>query len=317
MGLKKPNSEKLRATISGMLDNPEVGLSQNQMAKQIGISAASLGNWRKGRKGSYAEIEAKIERWIGSYNAGENFASALPPEPEWVETPTAQRIFQTLETAQFIRGLTMAYGAAGAGKTKTCEQYVATQPNVWMVTPTKLTATARAVMLLLCDSLGITDHGAGGLGIKKSILGKVRGTAGLIIVDEGQQLTIGALDELRQVQEQAGIGLCLVGNEPLYTQMTGGHRQPQFAQLFSRIAMRTHIEGTSGDDVATMCAALGITDKDAVQYLTRIGTLPGGLRGVAKTVQLAQLAAAGSTGKLNKNLIARAWRKLTGTGGAE
>ncbi|MDD3276972.1 MAG: hypothetical protein PHP93_07990, partial [Kiritimatiellales bacterium] len=107
------------------------------------------------------------------------------------------------------------------------------------------------------------------------------------------------------------IGMALVGNEPLYTQMTGGFRTPKFAQIFSRITQLTHIEGTQADDVTALCGALGIVDPEAVEYLSRIGTLPGGLRGVAKTVQLAQLAAAGNGGELNKAVLARAWRKLT------
>jgi hypothetical protein len=316
MGTKSERRKELREIISTMLNSSAVDLSQNEMSKRIGISPAALSTWLQGKyKGSDTEIERKIERWLESYNAGEEYTRELPPEPEWIETPTARRIFQTLETGQFLKSLVMAYGAAGAGKTKTCEYYAATRPNVWLFTPTKATASARGLLMLICDKLGISDPGSGNYAIQKAIMRKVAGTNGLIIIDEAQQITLGALDLMRQMQEQAGVGMALVGNEPLYTQMTGGFRGPKFAQLFSRIAQRTHIEGTQSDDVETLAAALGITDRDAVAYLVRIGTLPGGLRGVAKTLQLAQLAAAGSGGELNKAIIARAWRKLTNTEG--
>jgi DNA transposition AAA+ family ATPase len=312
MGTKAERRTELRENISGMLKNSAVDLSQTEMAKRIGVSAAALNQWLQGKyKGSNESIEDKIERWLESYGAGHEYSRELPPEPEWVETPTARRVFQTLETGQFLRSLVVVYGAAGAGKTKTCELFQQTKPNVWLFTPTKATSSARGLLLLICDQLGIHDPGSGNYAIQKAIMKKVAGTNGLIIIDEAQQLMLGALDLMRQIQEQSDIGLALVGNEPLYTQMTGGFRTPKFAQIFSRITQRTHIEGTLAADVESMCAALGIADSDAVGYLARIGTLPGGLRGVAKTVQLAQLAAAGNGGEINKAALARAWRKLT------
>jgi DNA transposition AAA+ family ATPase len=136
-------------------------------------------------------------------------------------------------------------------------------------------------------------------------------SGGVVIIDEAQQLNFGALDLLRQIQEQAGVGMVWSGNEPLYTQMTGGARGPKFAQIFSRIAQRTHIELTQADDVDLVAGAMGVTDKASVDYLRQIGVLPGGLRGVVKTLQLASMAAAGSGKALDRDLIARAWRKLT------
>jgi DNA transposition AAA+ family ATPase len=312
MGNKADRRKELMEIISGMLNNGAVDLSQAEMSKRIGVSPAALNQWLQGKyKGSNTAIEEKIERWLESYNAGQEYTSELPPEPEWVETPTARRVFQTLETGQFLKSLVVVYGAAGAGKTKTCELYSETKPNIWLITPTKATASARGLLMLICDELGIHDQGSGNYAVQKAFMKKVANTNGLIIIDEAQQLTLGALDLMRQIQEQADIGMALVGNEPLYTQMTGGFRTPKFAQIFSRITQLTHIEGTQTDDVTALCGALGIIDPEAVEYLSRIGTLSGGLRRVAKTVQLAQLAAAGNGGELNKAVLARAWRKLT------
>ncbi len=309
---KAERRDELRETVGGMLKDSVVGLSQAGMAKQIGTSPAALNQWLQGKyKGRDSAIEEKIERWLASYNAGQEYTRELPPEPGWVETPTARRIFQTLEMGQFLKSLVVVYGAAGAGKTKTCEHYASEHPNVWMVTPTKATASARAVLMLLSDKLNISNPGTGCYAIQKKVMETVRGTAGQIIIDEANQISLGALDLLRQICEQSEISLALVGNEPLYTQMTGGFRAPKFAQIFSRISSLTHIKETLTEDVSALCAAFGISDAAAVGYLAQIGTLPGGLRGVVKTVQMAQLASAESGGALNKTILARAWRKLT------
>jgi DNA transposition AAA+ family ATPase len=313
MGNKADRQNELRELIGGMLKNSAVDLSQTGMAKRIGVSCAALNQWLQGKyKGSNEAIEEKLERWLESYSAGQEYTSELPPKPGWVETPTARRIFQTLEMGQFLKELVIAYGAPGTGKTMTSEHYAVTKPNVWLVTPTKASASVRGILMLMCDKLGISDPGSGNYIIQKEIMKKISGTNGLLIIDEAQQLTVSALDLLRQIHEQAGgVGLALVGNEPLYNQMTGGFRLQKFAQLFRRIAQRTHIEGTLAEDVAAMCEAIGITDDDAVEYLSRIGTLPGGLGGIATTIQMAQLASAGSGIELNKAVLARAWRKLT------
>jgi len=315
MGMKSERRKELREIINGMLDNPVVGLSQNEMAGQMGMNSSILSQWRHGKyTGSNEEAENKIERWLAGYNAGEAYAAELPPDPEWVETPTARRVWNSIEMAHRLKSLVVVYGAAGAGKSKTCEHYRAERSNVWMFTPTKATCSARGMLMLMCDVLGLKDPGSGNYAVQKAILKKLSRSAGVLIIDEAQQLALGALDLLRQIQEQAGVGMVWCGNEPLYTQMTGGFRGPKFAQIFSRIAQRTHIEINEADDVNPVAAAMGVTDAESIKYLREIGVLPGGLRGVVKTLQLARMAAAGAGNELNRALIARAWRKLTNDG---
>ncbi len=306
--------KKLRTTINDMLANPAVDLSQNEMAKLIGCSTSALSTWRAGKyKGSNVELEKKIQMWLDSYSAGKKYATDLPADPDWQETPTAQRVWNAIEMAHLLKSLVVVYGAAGSGKTKTCRHYQGQRSNVLMITATKSSSTGRCMMELLCDALKVSDPGCGAYAVEKAVKRKLRGGNYLVIVDEAQQLTIGALEQLRQLQDDLDVGMVWAGNEPLYTQMTGGFRAPKFAQIFSRIAQRTHIEVTTADDVDPVAAAMGVTDADAVKYLREIGILPGGLRGVVKTLQLAGMAAAGSGQPLSKQMIARAWRKLTGS----
>jgi DNA transposition AAA+ family ATPase len=312
MGMKAEERKHLREQIGAMLKSGAVGLSQNEMAVKIGISATALSQWLKGKyPGSNTELETKIERWIETYNAGEEYADELPPEPEWVKTPTASRVYNAIEMAHRLKSLVCVYGAAGSGKTKTCLHYQTQRSNVWMFTPTKATSSVRGILTMMCSKMAIRNPGSGNYAMQEAIMRKMASSGGVVIIDEAQQLNFGALDLLRQIQEQAGIGMVWCGNEPLYTQMTGGARGPKFAQIFSRLAQRTHIETTREEDVDLVASAMGITEQASLAYLRQIGVLPGGLRGVVKTIQLASMAAVGSGKELNRDLIARAWRKLT------
>ncbi|MFB9086111.1 AAA family ATPase [Erwinia tracheiphila] len=87
---------------------------------------------------------------------------------------------------------------------------------------------------------------AGQLG--RAIRRKLRGTQGLLIIDEADHLDYPVLEELRILQEETGIGLALVGNHQVYARLTGGSsRSVDFARLFSRIAKKSgHPEDKNG-----------------------------------------------------------------------
>jgi DNA transposition AAA+ family ATPase len=312
MGQKSERRDELRKIISSMLENPVVGLSQNTLADKIGISSSALSQWRRGEyKGSNAEVETKIERFLESYNAGKEYAIELPPDPEWIETPTAIRVWNSIEMAHIMKCLAVVYGAAGSGKTKTLRHYQSQRSNVYLLTAVKAACSVRGLLQEICDVLMISDAGKGNYDLHKKIVKKLSRSGGVFLVDEGQQLTPGALDTLRQIQDEAKIGMVWCGNEPLYTQLTGGFRAPKFAQIFSRILQRTYIESSSDEDVAPIATAMGVTDKASLDYLRQIGVLPGGLRGVVKTIQRAQMAASETGKEIDREMISRAWRTLT------
>lgn len=311
MGQKTNRREELRKIINNMLKNPVVGFSQNQMAEKIGINPGALSAWRNGKyTGSNTEVETKIERWLDSYNAGKEYDIELPPEPDWAETPTGMRIYQSIEMAHRMRSLVVVYGAPGSGKTKTLEYYKSQRSNVYLLTAVKAACSVRGLLLATCDVLGIGSGGHGNYELHTKIVKKLSKSAGVFMIDEGQQLTPGALDTLRQIWDDAKIGMVWCGNEPMYTQLTGGFRAPKFAQIYSRILQKTYIAANEADDVNPVAAAMGVTDAGAISYLRQIGELPGGLRGVVKTIQRAQIASQDPNGVVTEELIRASWKSL-------
>ncbi|MFZ5059001.1 AAA family ATPase, partial [Klebsiella pneumoniae] len=86
--------------------------------------------------------------------------------------------------------------------------------------------------------------------LARALRRRLDGTQGLIIIDEADHLGAEALEELRLLQEATRVGLVLMGNHRVYSNMTGGNRTVEFARLFSRIAKRVAINKTKKADVA-------------------------------------------------------------------
>lgn len=269
----------------------EPSLSQAKAAAQIGVSPAALSTYiRHLYKGDRDAVEAKIGRWLMGRRRKVIAAKKVPKGIAWFEAPTSKAIVQALEYAQTMADIAVLVGGAGFGKTTTCEHYGETNSAVWYVRMSPSSSSASACLTELAEKLGIKPlRGEGTRSILKSIVRKVEPTEGLIIVDEAQYLGKPALEELRAIHDEAKVGLAFVGNEAVYTQLTGGSNATHYAQLFSRIGLKLMLTKPAKGDVVALAAAWGITEPDAVLTLERIAQLPGALRMATKTIRLAYL----------------------------
>ncbi|MGM1294604.1 AAA family ATPase, partial [Escherichia coli] len=136
------------------------------------------------------------------------------------------------------------------------------------------------------------------------------GTQGLVIIDEADHLGAEVLEELRLLQESARIGLVLMGNHRVYSNMTGGNRTVEFARLFSRIAKRTAINKTKIDDVKAIADAWQITGENERELLQQIAQKPGALRILNHSLRLAAMTAHGKGERVNEDYLRQAFREL-------
>lgn len=133
---------------------------------------------------------------------------------------------------------------------------------------------------------------------------------GLIIIDEADHLGAETLEELRLLQEATRVGLVLMGNHRVYSNMTGGNRTVEFARLFSRIAKRVAINKTKKADVAAIADAWSITGEKERELLQQIAQKPGALRILSHSLRLAAMTAHGAGETVNEKYILRAFRDL-------
>jgi DNA transposition AAA+ family ATPase len=161
-------------------------------------------------------------------------------------------------------------------------------------------------------ALGLREISGGAARLKRAIIARLRGTKGLMIVDEAQHLGTAALDELRTLHDATEVGLALVGNESVYARMTGGNRAAYLDRLFSRIGKRVRLVRSHKDDIDALIDAWGIDAKECRQVLHDIAAKPGALRGITKVLRLASRIAAGRRHKLSCEDIRAAWLDLGG-----
>ncbi len=320
---EKKRADELRALVQEAQSD---GLSQASIAKQAGLSPSALNQWLKeAYKGDNTAIEMHLEGWVESCRDRE--LMPIPQSPDWVTTPTGERIINALSYAHSMGDIAVVYGGAGVGKTSALKHYQSIRPNVWLVTISPATSTAPAALEEIAYALGNRTPPIGAARIKRDVVRRINGTRGLLVIDESQHLSVIALECIRSLHDEIGIGLVLSGNEMVYSRLTGGNRSATFAQLFSRVGKRVHLTSPSTADVAAVANGWSVEGKRERRLLEKIAASPGALRGVTKTLRLASVLALGDkpatspedTPALTYRLIEAAWRDLGGfdhTGGA-
>lgn len=288
------------------------GLTQSELSQLTGVNKARISRWLNNKyTGDNEAIEADVRRWLESRQAAAELESQMPAAPDWVETASARAVRSALSFAQMAEAVSVVYGGAGVGKTLTIRQYREESPNVWLVTATPATSSTGALLKRIAQALGMRTTGTVDT-LETALIERMRDTRGLLVIDEAQHLTHRALDAVRSIHDAADVGLALVGNEVVYSQLTGGNRAVGFAQLFSRVAKRVRLARAKDADVLAILDAWGINDKNARKFCLNIGKRPGALRGLSQTLRLASMFAAGSGGALATEHIRDAWADLGG-----
>lgn len=286
------------------------GISVRNVAEQSGVGYSSLAAWMNGTyAGRNDKVNDKVKSWLDAQRSRERVRQSVAKAPGFLELPTAQTFLTVFEYAQATPDIGLITGGAGIGKTQAAIEYQRRTPNVWVMTADPSMQSPSAVLRELCDVMEVQTSAQRRLG---GIIRRVRGTEGLIIVDEAQHLQTPAIDEMRTIHDRAQIGLVFMGNEPLRRRIEGMGREASHAMIFSRVGMRKKRDRPQVKDVAMLLDAWGVEDK-AIRDLCRwIALQPGGLRQMNKTMTYARmLGHAAGRESVDVRDINSAWKELT------
>ena len=205
------------------------GASQTKVAKALGISSATLSYFLK-------------QSYTGDTDAiCEKAKDFLATEAERAKFKTNDGIVQTssFKTIQTFCGLVLAHqicgmltGDAGCGKTTALKEFAKTHPSVILIEADH-GYTAKALFDELCAELGLDDRGSLHQKLVR-IVGKLKDSGRLIIIDEAEHLPYRALELIRRVHDKAGVGIALCGMPRLEKNVQGDRNH--YAQLNSRIS---------------------------------------------------------------------------------
>lgn len=299
--------ERLRA-----ISEDDQSYPQSRMAKEAGISATALSQWLSGTyPGDNGKVAAKIATWLRSYD--ERLATGgLPEGPAWVATPSAEKVLAGLRYAQLANDVVVIYGGAGLGKSKAIERYRQTSPNVFAVELTPAHSGVLGCLEEIAIQIGLRDYTRQAAFLHRVICARVRNTRGILVIDEAQHMGVQALDQVRAIHDATHIGLALVGNERVYTQMAGSNRAAYLDRLYSRIGKRIHLKRASDKDADALIKAWGIDDAKCRQRIRDIAAKPGALRVLTKTLRLAATYAQAAKRRVCCDDIQASWRELGG-----
>ncbi|MDP1696470.1 MAG: AAA family ATPase [Xanthomonadaceae bacterium] len=302
----------VRAQVRGLMQIDRT-LSQARIAKESGLSTTVVSQWLSGTyPGDNAAVEAKLQRWIDTTQAQREHAARLPAAPDYVATPSSERVIAALTYAQVAGDIAVIYGGAGLGKTSAIRAYARRAPNVWHCTMTPASASVATALEEIAEAVGAGAATGGAAKLFRAVCKRADDSAGLLVIDEAQHLSIAALDQIRAIHDATGIGIALVGNESVYARLTGGNRAAYLDRLYSRIGKRIRLTKSTQADAVAILAAWDIDEKPCRAQLIDIASRPGGLRGLTKVLRLGSMYAAAEGRTLCCDDVRAAWRELGG-----
>lgn len=277
------------------------GLSMGEVARASGVPQGTLNPWYHGAyTGNYEAVTARLRRYLAAAAESAAVAAALPEAPGFVETPTARELIEALVYAQSLPEIAVVTLAAGCGKTTVARHFAATRPHVTLVTMRPSTAGRGAMLAEIAAALDVTERNPVRLdrAIGARLARSSRNT--LLIVDEAQHLTDEAVNQLRFFHDEVGCGLALLGNEAVWRRWAARPERDRdgLAQIQSRIGYRILRRGPQAGDAEAICDAWGIEGAEVRRAALALARLPGALRTLVKTLQLAALDAAGRGGAI-------------------
>lgn len=243
----------------------QTGKTQSQIAKETSLSTATVSQFLKGIYGGDNEKTAATLR---------KYLKVAQEQQELIETET---FYKDLRNTQISIGaaeyahkkcdIVLLSGAAGAGKTTALKHYVDDTTGVIFITSNSCMTSAAAILGAITQKLGRVPSTKKPL-LMQELVNQLSGSKRLIIVDEADHLTFSALQALRNLNDEAGVGILLAGNDRIYNQMVRGAKSGEFDQLRTRIFARPKV--CNDYTIEEIKGVFQVTDDDSVKQLLEV-----------------------------------------------
>jgi DNA transposition AAA+ family ATPase len=237
----------------------ETGLSQNKLAEQIGISAATLinikrGNWTDISEAMIMKLKAhfKIDDWQ-------------------IYSTTNFRIINDLcdEAATNSKMIAVA-GYSGAGKTTALRTYAKKKSEAYYILGTAI-MTQKSFLVALQRAMGVSE----GVTIQEKTEQIIRrlnsGQNSLLIIDDAGKLSDNIMRLIQIIYDETefSAGIVLAGTEYLETYIAKNAQRDKrgFRELQRRISYWQGMYRPTRKEIVTFCSDHDITDTNAISYL--------------------------------------------------
>ncbi len=273
------------------------------VAKAVGKSTSTISQFLAAKyRGDQASLGFAVHNWMHQ----DLKRRRAPSFDGFVLTKVAKRIYVAINFATETSRIAIIHGPAGIGKTMTVNAYRARNTNCLFVRVTAGSQNASGLLQKLGYQLSITTpHWIRTL--MSLICGKLDETNRLIIVDEAHRLAYDALEALRDIHDQTGCPIALIGTAKIAHKIDDGLRDAKqwiTDQFSSRICIRCNlmrdVESDGGGKLLFSVAEINkIFDAqrlrlrpEASRWLAKLASTSGfgGLRIVRGILTMAQRA---------------------------
>lgn len=268
----------------------ETGFSWSRLEGPIGrpgttLSAFCGGNYNKSRyEGGNDKIAQEVYRYRQTLMAQAQLQIEAPDEPPFFDTRAARTVMSGLIWAHGGR-IVVCIGTPGVGKTKALVEYGERASNAFYIRCRKSMKTITALCKTVLIALGNKSARGSSDDLSRWVVTELKHKKAVLIFDDAQHLVIDQLEEIRGWYDEISVGVMLVGNEHVTSQMEGSSRSaPYLAQLYSRVAQTIVIPRAYPEDAEAQAAAWNIHEDSAVALIKEIASRPGGLRECSKTL---------------------------------
>lgn len=285
--------EEMRLWLNGYREMSDPPLSWAQLGKESAIPAGTLQPFCAGTyQGRNDNVARKVFQFRQMIEAQSMRQAKLPTNPGYFDTRTSLRMMDLLEIAHSGR-ITVVGTGPGTGKTFTMDEYAERAGSVVRVTMSPSTGNLMAMMQSVLAALGVEQRRLSKADASAMVVARMSGKRLLLVIDEGNWLTLESIEQLRFWHDVMGIGICIFGNEQLVQTIKTGPKRDQLARLLSRIANMHEQRTPLPEDVAAFCDAWGVVQLDIRRYLENIALTPdsGGLRECKQLIEAATLLA--------------------------
>jgi len=240
-------------------------LSQSDIALGIGMSPASVSNFLHHKDvGDYHSIAKALKAYVEREELKDEGGLLKIP---FAETRQARKLLEAYTFSLQFNRLVAVVGGAGFGKTRSIQELQHRDRSLIVVTAWSRLG-ASGVLQELCEAIKVSDKGLL-RALMKRLKHRLTGSGRCLIIDDAHTLSFGALDVLRYVYDQTGIGMVLVGIHALRRHLIGTDEQTE--QLASRVAGRIwELPEIHADDVQKILAGT-MSDREVEAAMKLLG----------------------------------------------
>jgi len=228
--------------------------SNTTLGNSIGVHHSTIGRWlRCVYNGNVAEITAKVHRFL----LLEDDRARTAPPPAFAPTAVADKVQRVLHQCHVEGGLGCVLGPTGVGKSMAALNYCDLYPDSLYVYVGSLCKTY-SLLRKLCEPLKVRWTQSGD-DVLRNIIASLRRQPRLVILDEVDWLPEETLHAIKQMSDEAGVGVVLLGTEG-FLQKLHDRRSTTVNQVLGRITHTEFLDRISRDDLGRILEVYGLDD---------------------------------------------------------